>query len=196
MARKRGLDRAQVVEGAMRVLEREGAGGLTLAAVAAELGVRPPSLYAHVEGLAGLHREVALASAARMGEALAHARRGLRAGPALEAVAREYRAFALAHPGLYALAQPSVRPGSDDPLYVALGRAVFPLFEALAEVGVPSALRAHHARGIRAALHGFAELERGGGFGPPRSVDESFDRLVALLRAGVEASAPWGGRVD
>lgn len=196
MARKRGLDREQVVQGALRVLDREGEGGLTLAAVAAELGVRPPSLYSHVQGIGGLRREVALASARLMGESLAGARRGLRAGAALEALARAYRVFARERPGSYALAQPSVRPGVDDELYVALGRSVFPIFEALAEVGVPSALRVHHARAIRAALHGFVELERGGGFGPASSVDESFDRMVALLRAGVEAGSRWGGMLD
>ena len=37
------------------------------------------------------------------------------------------------------------------------------------------------ARTLRSALHGFASLEVAGGFGLPRDVDRSFDRMVAAL---------------
>jgi len=53
-----GLTRDAVLEAAARVLEREGLAGLTMRAVAAELGVQAPALYWHVAGKAAL--EVAL----------------------------------------------------------------------------------------------------------------------------------------
>ena len=40
-------------------------------------------------------------------------------------------------------------------------------------------------RAYRAALHGFVSLEASGGFGFPRSVDRSFDRLVHALVAAL-----------
>ena len=43
----------------------------------------------------------------------------------------------------------------------------------------------HATRGIRSALHGFAALETGWGFGIPLPIDESFDRLVAMLDRGL-----------
>jgi len=43
----------------------------------------------------------------------------------------------------------------------------------------------HATRAVRAALHGFAALESGGGFGMSQPVDASFDRLVALLDDGL-----------
>jgi len=43
----------------------------------------------------------------------------------------------------------------------------------------------HAARIVRAALHGFATLEAGGGFGIPLDIDESFARLVAVLDDGL-----------
>ncbi len=45
-------------------------------------------------------------------------------------------------------------------------------------------------RGLRAALHGFVELERTGGFGMKRAPDDSFDALVTTLIAGLDGSAP------
>ena len=43
----------------------------------------------------------------------------------------------------------------------------------------------HAARAVRAALHGFAVLEAGGGFGIKLDLDESFARLVGLLDRGL-----------
>lgn len=52
MARKPGpqITRAEVVEAAAAVLARDGYDGLTMRAVAAEIGVRAASLYWHVKG--------------------------------------------------------------------------------------------------------------------------------------------------
>ena len=44
MAPRRGLSRAVVVDTAARLADRDGFDALTLGAVAAQLGVRPPSL--------------------------------------------------------------------------------------------------------------------------------------------------------
>ena len=46
----------------------------------------------------------------------------------------------------------------------------------------------HAIRGIRGALHGFVAVERMGGFALDVSVDESFERLVAALAAGLGQS--------
>ena len=46
---------------------------LTLAALAARLGVRQPSLYKHIDGMAGLHRSIALRAKAELADVLARA---------------------------------------------------------------------------------------------------------------------------
>ena len=53
MGRKVGLNREQVVEAAAAIADRDGLGSLSLATLASKLGVRSPSLYSHVDGLAG-----------------------------------------------------------------------------------------------------------------------------------------------
>ncbi len=188
MARKVGISAADVVAAAVGIADAEGLDAVTLASVAARLGVRSPSLYAHVEGLDGLRRQLALRAAGEMGAAFSVAA-GERAGlDALREIAYAYRRFSRDHPGLYGAAQRAVRREKDEELYHALAEPVIPVVRALAEAGVDEAERIHLARAIRSAMHGFVALERGGGFGMPESVDESFDRLVELLLSGVRAA--------
>lgn len=212
MGRKAGLDRQAVVSAAAELADAAGGDAVTLSAVAHALGVQPPSLYAHVSGLPGLRREMALLAASRLGEALTAAAASERApetrssgAPSTDAgspgvgglaavrrICVAYRSFARAHPGLYAMAQQAVAPGEDDELYAVLAAAVQPVLVSLAEAGVPPSRQVHYARALRSALHGFVQLELGGGFGMPASVDESFHEMVELLIAGVTSA----GRVE
>jgi AcrR family transcriptional regulator len=43
-----GIDREQVLDAAMRLIERDGANGLTMRRLANELGVAPTAIYWHV----------------------------------------------------------------------------------------------------------------------------------------------------
>jgi AcrR family transcriptional regulator len=189
MGRKVGLDRADVVAAAATLADAGGVESVTLTGVAGLLGIRPPSLYAHVSGLAGLRRELSLLAADRMAEALESSSTGAEGVAALRAMCVAYRSFAKEHPGLYSAAQQAVAPGEDDDLYDALARSAAPVFEALRGAGVARQRTVHLARALRSALHGFVELERTGGFGMPESVDASFRELVELLMAGVQGTS-------
>lgn len=185
MARKIGLGLDDVAHAAAVVADRAGLDAVTLSAVAAELGVRSPSLYAHVEGLEGLRRLLARFAAGRLAEQLTRAAGKSEGLAALEAIAHAYRRFARRHPGWYSATQRAVPPGADEPLYAALAACVAPVFGALAQAGVGEGDRVHLTRAFRAALHGFVTLEEGRGFGMPESVELSFTRLVQLLLDGV-----------
>jgi len=194
MARPRGLTIDDVADAAEDLADAEGFDGVTLAGVARRLGIRSPSLYSHVDGLEGVRRLVSVRAAGRIESMLTAVTAGLSGIEALRALAHAYRAFARRHPGLYDAAQKAVRPGEDDALYQALSSAVGPLLVALEEAGAREGDVIHLARGMRSGLHGFVVLEREGGFGMPESVDVSFQRLVDLLLAGVEAAcAPRAG---
>ncbi|MDE3134243.1 MAG: TetR family transcriptional regulator, partial [Acidobacteriota bacterium] len=65
-----GLDSAAVVAAAAAIADADGLEAVTLSTVAARLGVKPPSLYSHVAGLADLRRRVAVLGAAELAEAL------------------------------------------------------------------------------------------------------------------------------
>lgn len=188
MARKAGLTLDDVVAAAAAVADRDGLDAVTLSGVARTLGVRPPSLYAHVDGLPGLRRLLALRAADLLRDALTAATDGRRGGDALRAAGSALRDVIHTHPGLYAATLPAPGPDDDPELYAALGAASRPVEEAAAAAGLRGAAAVHATRALRAAVHGFAVLERAGGFGRPVDVTTSFDTMLDVLVAGITAT--------
>lgn len=184
MGRSAGLTRELVVVAAATLADEHGLEALTLAQVAAHLGVKLPSLYNHVDGLPGLRRALAALAAAELGAALTRAAVGRAGDEAVHAVAAAYRAYVLAHPGRYAA---SVRaPSPDDAELQAVARAVVELVAAvLAPYGLADDDLIHAVRGLRSLGHGFATIEAAGGFGLALDRDESFRRLVDAYIAGL-----------
>lgn len=183
---RRGLDAERVVAAAAEIADAEGLEAVTVARVAGELGVKPPSLYAHVAGRPALLRGIALLGVRELGGALSEAAVGRSGEDALRAAAQAYRAYALAHPGRYAASVRAPEPG-DAEWEAAAGEAVGVLAAVLRAWDLSDVETVHAVRGIRAALHGFAAVEREGGFALDVSVDASFERLVATLIAGLRA---------
>jgi AcrR family transcriptional regulator len=161
MARKVGFSKEDVVHAAAELADIEGMSSVTLASVAERLAIRSPSLYAHVEGLEGLRRELALRAAAELGDAIrgaASERHGL---AALREIAFAYRGFAEEHPGLYQAAQHAADRRTDPVMYDAMLAVVQPVFHALADAGVTDpADQVHLTRALRSGLHGFVALEQ------------------------------------
>jgi len=189
MARKRGIESRQVVAAAAIVADADGLEAVTLARVAAALDVASPSLYSHVEGLAGLRRALALRAAAGLAAALSTAIEGRVGVDALQAVAHAYRAFAKQHPGQYAAINTTPSQADDDELFAALAAPVPAITTVLTGLGLPASDSVAVIRTLRSALHGFVMLEASGGFGLPGDLDESFDVLVDTVIAGITARA-------
>jgi AcrR family transcriptional regulator len=181
-----GLDPARVVDEAARIADAEGLPALTLARVAGELGVRPPSLYNHVDGRAGLVRSVALLGLRELTARLRDAAVGRAGRDALTATARAYRDYALAHPGRYAATVTAPAPGDEEHV-AAAGETVDVVLAVLRGWDLDGDEAIHAARVFRSAVHGFVVLEAAGGFGIPLDLDASFDRLIATLSTGLGA---------
>jgi AcrR family transcriptional regulator len=186
MARSVGIDRARVVDAAAELADAHGLDHLTLAQVAERLGVRLPSLYNHVDGLPGLRHELAVLGVRRLMEQISRAAIGKAGDDAVIAVARAYRAFALAHPGLYAA---TVRaPAPDDMELQRLSQAIIEVVLVVLEpYGLSDEDAIHAVRGLRSIAHGFASIELAGGFGLALDRDESFLRLTRAFVAGLRA---------
>jgi AcrR family transcriptional regulator len=182
----RGLTQEQVVERAAELADVDGFGSLTLAALAGGLGVRTPSLYNHVNGLPDLRRRLALRGLRELAERLRDATLARGGDEGLLALATAYRTFAREHPGLYQALQEAPAAG-DDERAAAAAAVLEPVLAALRSYGLEGDDAIHAVRGVRSAMHGFAELERAGGFGIDLDPDESYRRLVETLGGGLRS---------
>lgn len=182
-----GLDSEAVVAAAAQLADADGLIAVTLARLAGHLGVRAPSLYAHVDGLGDLRRRLAARGARELAAELQQAAAGRAGVDALKAVADVYRAYAHAHPGTYAAMQHAVAD-HDGEAAAAASRVIEIVVAVLRGYQLEGDDALHATRVLRAALHGFALLEAEGGFGLPPALDESFARLVSVLHHGLLAT--------
>lgn len=180
-----GLTAGRVVEAAGNVADDCGIANLTLTAVASRLGVRAPSLYKHIDGLAALHRLVSIRAQAELVGVLTEAIAGKAGTQAIIALAGAYRAWAVEHPGRYAAAVGPVGSGQSEdagPGHAIDGVAL----AALTGYRLEGDDAADAACALCAALHGFASL----GSGLPAETGRSFDRLITALTQAFSAWPP------
>jgi AcrR family transcriptional regulator len=93
------LDKATLVRVAADVADRDGWANLTLSQVAKEVNRHVTSLYAHVESLDALRREVALLALEELADEVWQAALGRSGEDALAAIAAVERAYCRKHPG-------------------------------------------------------------------------------------------------
>ena len=160
---------------------------VTLAQLASELGVRAPSLYAHVGGLEDLRRRIGARGANELAAVMAEATIGRAGDDALAALAHAYRDYASAHPGSYAAAQLARELRTDPAAAQASARATDVALAVLRGYGLEGEAAIHAARILRVTLHGFVTLEASGGFAIELSLDETFERVIAALHASLRA---------
>ncbi|BEL06791.1 TetR-like C-terminal domain-containing protein [Actinoplanes sichuanensis] len=175
---RQGLTTERVAAAAAELADELGLERLTVAAVARRFGVADASLYGHVRSREALVQQVAVRAAATFADRLGLAVAGRSGRAALTGFADAYRAFAVAHPGQYTATQlqlpPEVGRASGGHLrMIEISYATLRAYR-LDEPALTDAIRF-----VRSTLHGFATLEIAAGFGHPRDVDASWQRVVA-----------------
>src|SRR3989440_6617307 len=162
MSHRVGLDRASVVEAAVKLVDEEGIEQLTLGRLAERLGVRTPSLYNHVAGLPGLKHELTLYCLHDLLDRILHATVGKSRAEAIVALADAYRAYARETPGRYASTLQAPDPGDQEVQAVAQ-QIVDVLRAVLAPYRLSEEEAIHAIRSLRSIVHGFISLEVAGG---------------------------------
>lgn len=155
-----------IVAAALRILDEEGPGALTMRRVAGELGIQAPSLYKHVSDkgvIEGLLQQHAMAE---FGKAVGAA------GPDPHAVASAYRTWALENRHLYELA--TRRP---------VRRDIAGDVEAFAHAPLLSAVGGDRDRAIAflGLAHGLVDLELNHHFAPEVDVHAAWQYAVDAL---------------
>ncbi len=186
--RGKRLDQAAVVAAAARIADADGLEAASLARVAAELGIRSPSLYNHVESHAALMRAIGIESMRELSDRVRDAAVGRSREDALRGFAVAFRTYAIEHPGRYAATVRAPDPDDAEALEVAEA-AVGVMVAVINGWGIEGDEAVHLVRVVRSALHGFISLELSGGFGLPLDIDRSFDLLVESMAAAIDAQA-------
>ena len=182
-----GLSRGDVVAAAAELIDEIGYHELTMGLLAQRLGVRAPSLYKHVDGLADLQHRVATLATTELGDAVRDAMQGRAGRDALTALLTATRAYVTAHPGRYTATIGAEFTGPADPLLAASARVIDSIAAVLRGYGVGEAEMVHAIRTIRCTLHGFAALQASNGFQWSGDPDETFDWMIGFIDHGLRA---------
>ncbi|MWV49126.1 TetR family transcriptional regulator [Rathayibacter sp. VKM Ac-2803] len=188
-----GLTRDRVAEEAAAMADEVGLATLTLSALAERLGVRQPSLYKHIDSMAGLHRDIAVRAKRDLGEVLARASAGRSGAEAISAMSHAYRAWALQHPARYEAANRMPAPGDveDEAISVA---AVQVIADVLTAYRLDGNDAVDAIRAFRSTLHGFVSYETAGAFQWSADIDRSFERLVGGFIVALDHRAETADR--
>jgi len=180
MAARAGLTRRDVVDAAVSLLDEGVAlGDVSLGAVARRLGIRPQSLYAHVDGVDGLRRAVATVGLELLAPEVVEASIGRVGVEAVDAIVRVHLEFAKRRPGFYeAMLQP---PGDDRQLAGAMRSVAAPLEIVLSSLAMVESDRVHWTRLFLSTVYGYVSLQHAGRFSLPVEIRPTEDRLVRML---------------
>ena len=192
-----GLSRDRVAEEAAAMADEVGLSTLTLAALADRLGVRQPSLYKHIDSMAGLHRDIAVHAKRDLGDVLARASVGRAGADAITSMSHAYRQWALQHPARYEAANRIPAPGDLEDETVSLA-----VIQLIADVLTAYQLEGDDAidaiRAFRSTLHGFISFETAGSFAMSADINRSFERLIhgfiVALTQWTDTATPQPGR--
>jgi AcrR family transcriptional regulator len=183
-----GLTTAEVVAAGAVMADEAGLDAVTLAALAGRLGVKPPALYKHVDGLGDLRHRIAALAMSEFGDALRDALQGRAGLDALTALFTVLRGYAARHPGRYSATTGAEFRGPDDPLLTASVRVIGSISAVLSGYGIAPGETDHAIRSLRCMIHGFASLQAADGFQWGNDPDESFDWMIRFVDAGLRAA--------
>ena len=175
-----GLSAERVTRAAADLADAVGFDKITVTALARSFGVADASLYSHVKNGSDLRVRVSLHAVQEMADRVTDAVAGRSGRDSLRAFADAYRSFALEHPGRYAATQIQLDPqvAADSVGHLRVGRTTYAMLRSygLDEPDLTDAVRL-----VRSTFHGFVTLEVSGGFGHPRDVAASWERVVNAL---------------
>jgi len=182
-----GLGRDDVVAAAAGLADEIGYQELTMGLLAERLGVRAPSLYKHVDGLADLQHRIATLAMTELAASVRDAMQGRSGLDALTAFFTAARAYVSGHPGRYTATIGAEFSGPGDPLLAASTRIIGSIAAVLRGYGIGEEEMDHAIRTIRCTLHGFAALQAAGGFQWSADPEDSFAWMIRFIDRGLRA---------
>jgi AcrR family transcriptional regulator len=177
-------DRETIIQTARILIEQEGVEQLSLARLAAALGLKAPSLYRHVASKTALLQAVNTLTFQKLFEYYQTALAAGSSGPKVQlaTILRAHRAFAWANPKTYILAFTTSIPEqrADETM---LEQLALPIQALMAQLSGPEQSLAA-LRGALALVHGFVMLELNDQFKRGGNLDEAFEAAIRAYLMG------------
>lgn len=181
---KVGLELTEILGAAAELADEFGMQEVTLANLAKKLGIRPPSLYNHFDGLGGLRKKMAIYGLDQLYEDLAQSAIGVSGDEAVLTISKAYVEFTRKHPGMYEATL--MAPDMDDEDVQHAGSKIVDLtVRVLQAYRLEGDTALHAVRGIRSILHGFSTLEQRGGFKMALDLNESLEIIIKAFIHGM-----------
>lgn len=178
----------EIISAGRAILEADGLAGLTMHRVAAEVGVRPPSLYKRVRDRDDLVRMIADDVARELIGTLDAIASDTKPRRSIRRMARALRSFAHARPAAYGLLFGPL-PDASRPDPALLQAASAGLLRSVGQLAGPDdALEA--ARTVVAFAHGFIAMELAGAFRLGGDVDRAYEYGVERLIEAIGSTRP------
>ena len=182
---KVGLDKAIIIEAAANMADEKGITNVSLKVLAAELGIKPPSLYKHFSGgLDELNKELMLYGYRSLENEITKAAIGKAKDDAIIAICYAYRSFVSEHKGLFEAMQWYNMYQSEEHLQATQGTASV-LFQVLEGYGLTEEQKVHIVRMLRGFLQGFSAIESHEGYGHPTPLNDTFDFAIKTILNGI-----------
>lgn len=175
-----GINAERLTQAAAELADEIGFDQVTGSAVARRLGIKDPSLYAHIANARELKVRVALLALEEMADKAAAALAGRAGKDALVAFADTYREYAKKHPGRYTASRfeldAETAATSAGPRHAEMMRALLRGYD------LPEPDQTDAVRFLGGTFHGYVSLELAGGFRhTPRDADASWTWTLDTL---------------
>ena len=166
---------------AIAITETQGLANLSIQSLAAELGIKPASLYNHIKGIDEVKVCVARYAVEELNNGMRDAAVGYAREEALFRIAAAFRDFALRRPELYNALNLCAAVSPEAYRELLRDNRLNAAHQILNTYHLDDGEKAHFLRAFRSGLHGFISLEAIGAFGDGVDTDESFTKMTAHL---------------
>ena len=162
MARQ-GLNRADIIDAAIKMIESEGLHGFSLRELAGRLHIKAASLYNHIRSSDELYTEIGYYAISELRKAQLAAIDGKERSEGIESLADAYYRFGKERPEIYKviLSLPMVK---NDAIHKAGFDIVEPIMTVLSGYRLTEEQKMHLQRVFRSIMHGFISQEEAGCF--------------------------------
>ncbi len=186
-SKEHSLTPQDVVAGAIACIDAEGPTALGVSRVARHLGIKPPAIYKHVAGQAGLERAVALTLWEQYLDYCRPRLDGIEDGrDRLLQGWRLTREFAQQHPARYLVMTGFILDPKDHEAAAIIQETQQFIAQALQLHGLSDTKLIDAMRMINATINGFIGLELGANLTLGRASSDSFEVMLEALMVAVE----------